>query len=506
MSSCESRRARINRPSLDQSIAQFAAWALARAQKTSIDILDDDQISVISSSSSSSSSDDEQPSPSSEQIKPAISKTISSPNLPPFKSHLIRQLITRHGEISDLPPPSELPGCTMPRELVGVVKVGTVRKWLEHKRRWDSKFAKTKARVHQQRIKDIQEGGYEVFGEGEVPPPSALAGRRRKVPAAEKKDRRKGKSWGLAVWSGWGSKHDKATKRREDKAEGDEERKDDRENKMVQRGVEKAVVEGGNESETGGHGAREWDELQGQEGVDGGGIRGVPGKAKLKAWRRWVKDEKQIPDEKVEEVGADVKPAGVMLPENGEAVVLSKSEEKLVEEEGKKQKEEEGEGENNEVQGEEKGEDQEQGNGFDFLSPPDDSKGVSGKRLFLGGLATPFSLKKEAETASMITLQSPKDLDGRSIRYSIADSASNLAVSMAEKGQAGEGAEAEDKKVADEEGEDNDERRDVYPEGDLPPTPSVLLPTPSFVTVLTPGASRPELDRFVTADEIPRSG
>src|SRR3569833_307249 len=35
-----------------RSIAQFGAWALARAQKTEIDILDDDDISVISSSGS----------------------------------------------------------------------------------------------------------------------------------------------------------------------------------------------------------------------------------------------------------------------------------------------------------------------------------------------------------------------------------------------------------------------------------------------------------------------
>ncbi len=35
-----------------RSIAQFGAWALARAQKTEIDILDDDDISVISESGS----------------------------------------------------------------------------------------------------------------------------------------------------------------------------------------------------------------------------------------------------------------------------------------------------------------------------------------------------------------------------------------------------------------------------------------------------------------------
>jgi hypothetical protein len=39
-----------------QSVAQFSAWALARAQKTEVDIVNDDQISIISDSSSSSSS------------------------------------------------------------------------------------------------------------------------------------------------------------------------------------------------------------------------------------------------------------------------------------------------------------------------------------------------------------------------------------------------------------------------------------------------------------------
>jgi hypothetical protein len=41
-----------------RSIAQFGAWALARAQKTEIEILDDDNVSVISHSSSSDNEGD----------------------------------------------------------------------------------------------------------------------------------------------------------------------------------------------------------------------------------------------------------------------------------------------------------------------------------------------------------------------------------------------------------------------------------------------------------------
>lgn len=41
-----------------RSVAQFGAWALARAQKTEIDILDDDDISVISESTSNSDAEE----------------------------------------------------------------------------------------------------------------------------------------------------------------------------------------------------------------------------------------------------------------------------------------------------------------------------------------------------------------------------------------------------------------------------------------------------------------
>lgn len=44
-----------------RSVAQFGAWALARAQKTDIEIMDDDDVSVISNSDTDSSADAETP-------------------------------------------------------------------------------------------------------------------------------------------------------------------------------------------------------------------------------------------------------------------------------------------------------------------------------------------------------------------------------------------------------------------------------------------------------------
>lgn len=115
---------------------------------------------------------------------------------------MIRQRVTRHGVIFPLPPSSQLPGCTMDRNLVGVVKQGPVKKWLEKKGQWDSRYASTKKKVHKQFAKDLA-AGYEGFGAGEFPPPSALAGRRKKQGATKIKEKKK-KSMGLAMWSLWG--------------------------------------------------------------------------------------------------------------------------------------------------------------------------------------------------------------------------------------------------------------------------------------------------------------
>jgi len=90
---------------------------------------------------------------------------------------------------------------------IGAVKPGTVSKWLEAKKQWDTKYAKEKCKVQKQRAKEMTQG-YRGFGNDEVPPPSALAGRRGlNMPKEEKKSR----SWGMSLWSLWGSSHDEHT-------------------------------------------------------------------------------------------------------------------------------------------------------------------------------------------------------------------------------------------------------------------------------------------------------
>ncbi|OCL03697.1 alpha/beta-hydrolase [Glonium stellatum] len=221
-----------------RSIAQFGAWALARAQKTSIDILDDDDVSIISSTSSSGDESDGKLSP--DDIKLSMPRsaqnvgfervsrqTSEGPTvgkagdpLPPFENHMIRQRIDRHGNIHALPPPTEIEALKLSASEIGTIKPGPVQKWMTAQRQWNEKFARQKRAVQKKRIQDM-ERGFEGF-EGETPPPTALAGRRVK---GMDKEKAKKKSWGMSLWSVWGSKHDMMTIEREKKGDTDPGRK-----------------------------------------------------------------------------------------------------------------------------------------------------------------------------------------------------------------------------------------------------------------------------------------
>lgn len=332
-----------------RSIAQFGAWALARAQKTEIDILDDDNISVISGSESDQEEREEKEvdtRPDS-TIKQRVGRAGDA--LPPFINHMVRQRITRHGDILPLPAPEELPGCAMSNELVGVIKQGPVKKWLDQKRKWDSRYKGVKARVHEKRIKDAR-AGFESFGAGEMPPPSALAGR-RKIGGEMMKEKKKVKSYWLSLWSLWGSKHDEMTVERERVAEG----------------KEAVEVIDGDEGKTFDHSCGSDDSTGVTGGADREGRSGAKGKAgdlgRSRSRRRAVTDQNQTGS--LDNLEGSVESVPRMPATPGKGTVSNSLRPDYV---------------------------------------PD--TGVTGKRPRVDGIAMPFSIKKEAETASMITLNS----------------------------------------------------------------------------------------------------
>lgn len=223
-----------------RSIAQFGAWALAHVQRRSIEIPDDDDdvVSIISSGSNTDSSS------SSDLRRPHIQKGAAVAEvgkagdpLPPFENHMIRQCVDRHGIIYPMAPESEIPALQMPASDVGVIKRGPVLKWLAAKKQWDTRYASAKRRVQNKRVQELMDGGFESFGEGERPPPSALAGRRRKVGLESDLEKKKKKSWGMTLWSLWGSKHDESTIKREEEMVDEERAKS--------RGTDGAVLNGG---------------------------------------------------------------------------------------------------------------------------------------------------------------------------------------------------------------------------------------------------------------------
>ncbi|RYP09397.1 hypothetical protein DL765_008460 [Monosporascus sp. GIB2] len=343
-----------------RSIAQFGAWALARAQHTEIEILDDDDISVISSSEESDAEEQGPPlrvKSAETDVHPTIGK--AGDPLPSFKNHMIRQRVSRHGVITPLEPASDLPACNMRPEDIGVVKEGPVRKWLEARRQWDNRFGSAAAKVRKQRLRAMV-AGYDGF-DGETPPPSALAGRRRI--AAEDKERKRKKSMGMSLWSLWGSKHDQATMIREREAD-------------KAPGTKVATTEEG-------EGARSQSELKKQSKKVA--LKELA-KTRSRSRRMVVRDDRQTAtdDSSVDE-------------NTPAAVLLAKKEEK--------QKQAEAEDGPAPGPGPEPELEHDPSSGSGLLTPEPET-GVTGKRPFVGGIAAPFSLNREAETASMITLTS----------------------------------------------------------------------------------------------------
>ncbi|KAI6907418.1 alpha/beta-hydrolase, partial [Hortaea werneckii] len=212
-----------------RSVAQFGAWALAHAQHRAIEIQNDDAVSIISegpedgdtdannrdSLKKTASKTSDQHERGAPDTQPAGAVGKAGDPLPPFVNHMIRQRVTRHGIIFPLAPESELACLALDPASIGHIKAGPVRKWLAKRKENDVRFANDKRKLQKKRAKELA-AGYDDL-QGETPPPTALVTRRRKGVAPEEKKR--GRSWGLAMWSGWGSHHDEQTLDREGKVE-----------------------------------------------------------------------------------------------------------------------------------------------------------------------------------------------------------------------------------------------------------------------------------------------
>ncbi|KAE8325171.1 hypothetical protein BDV39DRAFT_216718 [Aspergillus sergii] len=199
-----------------RSIAQFGAWALACAQETEIEIVDDTEISPISSDSS-----DDPDTPANAHQAENSKQSVASvgkagDRLPPFKERMIRQRVDKRGHIYHLEPQASYPVLQIPSSQVGTINPELVKKWLAAKKEWDVKYAKDKLHVQRQRVKELALCFQQDFV-GEVPPPSSLAARRSAPGVMPSRGGRK--SYPMTMWSNWASRHDERSLQREHKKE-----------------------------------------------------------------------------------------------------------------------------------------------------------------------------------------------------------------------------------------------------------------------------------------------
>lgn len=436
-----------------RSVAQFSAWALARAQKVDIDILDDDDISFISSSGS----DSEGPRPPKEpdspdtNDEPRVGK--AGDELPPFKNHMIRQRVNRHGRLRPLEAEDQLPACQMTADEVGVIKEGPVRKWLAMRAQSDIRYQSARAKIHKRRLKEMM-AGYQVF-EGERPPPSALAARRKMGDELGAGKRRK--SMGLSLWSLWGSKHDQATKNREQQAEK----------------VPDLKAPTPNDGD--GNGPRSPGVLKGPEKIVANRADFAAGRSPSR--RRMVRDEQQTGS-----------------PDNEEARMAATALAELMAKRTGAQPPSAG------------------GNDLLDPSPVPPATGATGKRPMVEGIAVPFTINREAETASMITLTSNPGSRVASPSLTSPTSFVDPANPMAETTPAAttptkDAARSPSPKVAAVDDMEEDEPvtagtpRSTSPEPVATTGKATEMAAPDIkVDVATP-PERPPLDTFVTAQE-----
>lgn len=192
-----------------RTISQFGSWALARAQRSDVEIVEDDSLSLVSSSGTDEA---DSPAVGTGSRLPRVDTGLGSVGkagdpLPAFHQHMIRERVDKRGRIFPLDPPSSYPVLSIPPAQIGAINPELIRKWLEAKHEWDVKYSREKLRVQSRRIKEMAHG-FQDFG-NECPPPSSLAARRAAPGVLPKRHAKK--NYGMMLWSGWGSRHDERT-------------------------------------------------------------------------------------------------------------------------------------------------------------------------------------------------------------------------------------------------------------------------------------------------------
>lgn len=208
-----------------RAISQFAAWALARAQGVAVEIEDYRGTYTPPSRTGPENTTSATQLRGEQDIEiPQIDISFDSNNfeelsagglgdatqdkryiglragdtLPPFEDHMIRYRVDRQGMLYSLEPPHAISALQMPLDEIGRVKGEPLKGWIRFREHLDVKFASEKRKgklipqissplfdtivnialtVFQKRLAQSRKGHIPVPND-EIPPPSALVGRR----------------------------------------------------------------------------------------------------------------------------------------------------------------------------------------------------------------------------------------------------------------------------------------------------------------------------------------
>lgn len=204
-----------------RSIAQFGAWALNRAQNPSAER----NLQPITSSGESDHPDSSTNRTGSvatagkEESVGSVGK--AGDPLPSFQDSMIRHRVDQRGLLYLLDPPHMFPALQMSPSRVGSFNPVLVKRWLEGKQEWDSKFPKEKQHVQEQRVKELVHE-WETSDWKDSPPPSSLAARKSAPGVLPPWGARK--SYLMTMWNSWATKHDERIVHREESVGKDDRR------------------------------------------------------------------------------------------------------------------------------------------------------------------------------------------------------------------------------------------------------------------------------------------
>lgn len=83
-------------------------------------------------------------------------------NRPDYTDHMIRERVSVQGRVRQLEPESELQGCQLKPEEIGVIKAGPIHRWLEGKAKWDERFGRKYAKIAKARERTVRRSNMSV--------------------------------------------------------------------------------------------------------------------------------------------------------------------------------------------------------------------------------------------------------------------------------------------------------------------------------------------------------